>query len=156
MPPERSFVLRTVKPPLSLATTSEPRHRVEALGEGEADVLVRQRRAELGRHRERHALEAARVQEVDGGVRAAGGLVDALELVHVEVVDEALGDEDHGLAALGAGQPVERALEGVEGRPQAGHGLVVHLGGAPGDVGVLHGARAPGAVLLRFRDDPTP
>ena len=113
----------TVKPPLSAARASEPSSTAVHRGEGEAHVLGGQRRAELRGELRGHPVEAAGVDEVDGGVRAAGGVVDPLELVEVGVVDEALRDEDHRLASPGAGEAVERPLEDLEGDAVAGAGL---------------------------------
>ena len=95
------------------------------------------RHPELRRHLDRHALEPARVEEVEGDVGAPGGFRDALELVEGRVVDEAVRDEHHRLAAAAAGQGDQEPPEQLERGTVAVDAVQVHLGGALRDEGVV-------------------
>ncbi len=158
MPLSRSLVLRTVKPPLWSATTSEPATASKLSANAKPTSWSGSAGPNWAVIAGRHPLEAARVHEVDRGVGPARGVVDALELVEVDVVDEALGHQDQRLPAPGRGQAVERALDHVERRAQARGGLEVHVGGAArvtigsSAVPARHLVRAAVAAHLGVRD----
>ena len=83
--------------------------------------------AEGGGEGVRQRLQAAGVDEVDGHVVAPRGEHDVLLLLELEVVDEALRDEDHRLAALDPRQRVDRARHHPERDPVARPGELVDL-----------------------------
>ena len=74
-------------------------------------------------------LEPPGVDEVDRDVVAARGEGHVLDPLGLDVVDEALGDEDHRLAALDAGQRLDHALHDLQRDPVARGGEQVDLAG---------------------------
>ena len=122
------------------------RHRVGPLrfegraAQGRGLVLLEELDAVFRGRELVRAGEAAGVEEVDGGVGAAHGADDRLEFRQGAVVDEAVGHEDHGLAAPALGQRVPNTLQGAERglvplfRVDVGLGGPRHDEGGSGDI----------------------
>ena len=122
---------------------------------GEGDIALEDGLGPLRLQLRRPGHEPAGVHEVEGRVRAARRLEDALELLQPGVVDEALRDQDQGLASFRRGQRTEGTLDHGQGLAGALPGLAVDLGRArpddrvvePGVVVVLPLAKVEGLVV---------
>ena len=113
------------------------RRGLPAVPQGQGDVPGGDRLPELGRHLERQLRKTRSIQEGDGSVGPAARRGHPPELRDLDVVVEAGGDEDRGLAPAHAGEGREASLEKAESVPQPGDGLQVgHAGRLADDPGV--------------------